>query len=474
MINRELIRIKTIQLLYSYLLVENPFSIESQPSAPTKEKRFAYSLYLDILLLLTRIARDVDPRGGRPLEDTRFVRYVMADDRIKSLLIKYEHEEFPFSRIAKDLAGKVKESGIYRNFIKDEERHAADENVWKEIFEYVVMPDPELNREIERRENYTLKGVDRMRGMMETTFSNFFASVDNIPDALKELDYSMKKTREFYFRLLALPIAITDLREREIDNARHKLLRNADDINPNTRFVDNEFVRFLKGNDELQNAITEFRIDWLAENESLVRSLLKTITQSSVYQEYLEFPVTDFKTDCDFWKNIYRNVIFIDENFLQEMENRSVFWNDDLDVIGTFIMKSIKRLAEAGPDSEEGRNFVLPMFKDNEDSLFGAQLFADVIRRKDFYRNLILENIDKSQWEMERLAFMDSVILMTAIAEIVNFPKIPLTVSFNEYIEIAKYYSTPRSGVFINGLLGKIVASMQERHLIYKTFNTKQ
>lgn len=470
MINRELIRIKTIQLLYSYLLVENPFSIESQPSAPTKEKRFAYSLYLDILVLFTRLAKDVDRRSGSPLADTRFIRNIISDERIKSLLSKYEMTSFPFSGLEKDLAAKIKESALYRNYLKSEGK-SGDEKIWKDIFEIIIMNDAALNRQISERENYTLKGVDRMRAIMETTFSNFFASADNIHDALIILRHSMDKTRELYFRILALPIALTTLREREIDNAQYKLLKRSEDLNPNLRFVDNEFVKFLRSNEAVQEGILKYKIDWLSENESLVRSLLKVIMQCSIYKEYVEFPATDFKTDCEFWRNIYRYIIFIDESFLEALEDRSVFWNDDLDVIGTFIVKSIKKLSGAEEDPKLAEDFVLPMFKDNEDAEFGALLFSDVIRRKDYYRELILDNIDKSQWELERLAFMDSVILMTALAEIINFPKIPLSVSFNEYIEIAKYYSTPRSGVFINGLLGTIVTSLQEKGIVLKTFN---
>lgn len=311
-----------------------------------------------------------------------------------------------------------------------------------------------------------------MRKMMEDTFSNFFASADNIHDALKVLETSMKKTRELYFRILALPIAITTLREREIDNAQYKLLRNADDINPNLRFVENEFVNFLRSDYSVQEGIKDFRIDWLSENEGLIRTLLKVISQSEIYGEYLAFPATDFKTDCELWRNLFRQIIFIDNDFLEAMEDASVFWNDDLDVIGTFILKSIKKLSTKSEISAEKEdNFVLKMFKDKEDAEFGAELFSYVIREKDYYRGLILENVDKKQWEAERLAFMDTVILMTALAEIMNFPKIPLSVTVNEYIEIAKYYSTPKSGVFINGLLGKIIETLREKGIVNKTFN---
>lgn len=480
MINRELIRIKTVQLLYSYLLVENPFTLESQPTAPTKEKRFAYALYLDLLFMMTKLAEEVAPRSGNPLAETRFVRNILMDEKIKGLRAKSQNSSYPFSGVVKDLAAKVKESGIYRNYMKKLDEGMADESVWKDIFDKIVMTDPALNAEIATRENHTLKGVDRMMQIMETTFSNFFASADNVTDALSVLRHSMDKTRELYFRILALPIALTTYREREIDNAQYKLLKNEEDINPNLRFIDNEFVKFLRENEGVQEGIAKYKIDWLAENEGMIKAMMKLISQSEIYQDYLAFPATDFRRDCELWRSLLRSLIFIDDDFFSSLEDGSVFWNDDIDVIGTFVLKSIKRLGEhdfsdADPSQLEkemkGYDFVLPMFKDKEDAEFGAKLFSDVIRKKDYYRGLIFENLDKAQWEVERLAFMDTVILMTALAEIMQFPKIPLTVSFNEYIEIAKYYSTPRSSVFINGLLGRIVGTLQEEKKILKTFN---
>ena len=469
MINRELIRIKTVQLLYSYLLVENPFSLESSPSAPTKEKRFAYSLYLDLLYLMTRVARVVDSSKGSPLYDTRFVRNILADEKIHSLANRSELERnTAFSSIERELADEIKKSAIYKRFLQSVSDGTPDENVWKDIFEYLIVNNPRLLAELTTRENYSLKGVDRMRAMMDTTFSNFFASADNLPDALKILRFSLDRTREFYLRLMALPIAITEMRRREIDNAQYKLLKTQEDINPNLRFVENQYVEFLERDESLQKAFSQYHIGWIAEDENLVKNLLHTIMKCNLYEEYLEFPATDFRMDCEFWRNLYKFVIFMDQDFLESLEDKSVFWNDDLDVIGTFILKSIKRLSSDGPEYE---SVLLPMYKDDEDARFGAELFSYVIRKKDYYRQLIIDNVDDSQWDMERLAFMDVVIMMTALAEIMNFPKVPLSVSFNEYIEIAKYYSTPRSGTFINGFLSKIVNKLQREGKILKTFN---
>ena len=198
MINRVLIRIKVVQLLYSYLLTDNRFMLESQPLAPTKEKRFAYNLYLDMLMLMIRISQKIEKRGGYlPLHDTRFIKKILADDKVKSLQMKFRQNEFPFERLVDGLAEKVKESGIYKNFQKKND-DAEDDQIWERIFNLILYVDTALNALISKRENFTLRGVERMKEMMTETFKNFYSSRDNISDAVNTLSISMNKARELY------------------------------------------------------------------------------------------------------------------------------------------------------------------------------------------------------------------------------------------------------------------------------------
>ncbi|MDE6298237.1 MAG: transcription antitermination protein NusB, partial [Muribaculaceae bacterium] len=199
-------------------------------------------------------------------------------------------------------------------------------------------------------------------------------------------------------------------------------------------------------------------------DKEMLTDLLKEIMESELYEEYMNFPATDYQTDCEFWRNAFKQIIFHSESFLETMETKSVFWNDDLDIIGTFFLKTLKRFEEGGPDCKP----VLGMYKDEEDALFGRQLFAEVVKNKDVYRRYIDDSISADKWDADRLAFMDVVIAMTALAEIVNFPKIPLAVSINEYIEIAKHYSTSKSGAFLNGILYSITNRMREEGKINK------
>lgn len=468
MINRVLIRTKVVQLLYSYLLVENRFEIESQPMPPTKEKRFAYALYLDMLCLMVKIAGEIKQRGGHaPLYDTRFIKRVSGDEKIRGLLQKYRMEDFPLEGAVDNLVATVKESGLYKKFVKgDDNDYLAGEKIWQEIYDTIIKPDPTLNRLISSRENYTLGGVERMNGMMADTFKNFYSSTDDLPNALRTLKVSMEKAQELYFRLLWLPVQIVQLREREIDEARARYTATAEDRNPNLRFVENEYVAFIRDNESINDAMEKYGRNMSIDDEPMLKALLRAIMASDIYQEYMEFPATDFENDCEFWKNIYKQVIFLNPDFLEALEDKSVFWNDDLDTIGTFVLKTVKRISE-----KQSFASIMTPYKDEEDAKFGAQLFEYVINDKEEYRGYIESALDNKLWDSDRLAFMDIVILMTALAEILNYPKIPLTVSINEYVEIAKAYSTRKSGQFVHGLLAAVLKRLKEEGILLKSLS---
>lgn len=462
MINRVLIRIKVVQLLYSYLLTDNRFMLESQPMAPTKEKRFAYNLYLDMLMLMIKISERIEKRGGYlPLHDTRFIKKILADDKIKSMQIKFRQEPFPFERLVDALAEQVKESGVYKNFSRSTET-GEDDQVWERLFNLVIAVNPALNASFATRENFTIRGVDRMKELMEETFKNFYASRDNISDAVNTLAVSMNKARELYFRLLLLPVELANLRADQIEENRNKYIPTEEDLNPNMRFVDNALVAAIRNDKDVNEYEEENKISWMMEDRQLLESILSAIMNSEIYQDYMGFPATDFHSDCEFWKNIFKHVILCNEDFLETLETKSVFWNDDLDIISTFFLKTIKRFVEGV------KHPVLPMYKDAEDAQFGKHLFSDVVKNKDVYRRYIDDSIVTEKWDSERLAFMDVVITMTALSEIINFPKIPLPVSINEYIELAKSYSTSKSGAFVNGLLYSITNRLREENKIHK------
>ena len=466
MINRILIRMKVIQILYTFLLVEKQFTLESNPTAPTKEKRFAYSLYLDMLVLLIRLANTVERRpGDTPLATTRFISRLMIDDTVKSLISKYSHEPFPYAGLVAPLADKLRESAIFKKYLKDSGNDvgSGEEHLWRDIFNLVVMTDPDVGAVTARRQNYTLKGVERMHDMMNRTFVNFLASQDNVAEVERALSLSLDKARELYFRLLYLPVEITDLQDRIIDENRHKFLKSDEDINPNLRFVENKVVDGLRTNETIDAFVAKNKIAWSADEPVMLRNLLKAVTDSEIYADYMELPEASVHDDCELWRNLFKRVILDNTDFLETLEEKSVFWNDDLETISTFVLKSLRRIEEG-----DAAGAVLEKFKDDEDARFGFELLRYLYKNKETYRRYIDDAVTGSNWDSDRLAFMDIVILEAALAEILNFPKIPLSVTVNEYIELAKSYSSSRSGSFVHAILGCIVARLQKEGRLLK------
>lgn len=465
MINRVLIRIKTVQLLYSYLLVQKPFSLESQPSSPTKEKRYAYSLYLDMVYLMYDLAGKIIGKNGKEsLKETRFIKKLSQDDRIKSLIIKYADGSFPFRNCEDVLAENIKKSLLFREFEKHKDSDESADRIWEEIYFNIIITSPDVNEIAKTLPNYSISGQERTKEMMRETFRNFYTTRDNIDDALATLSHSMQKARELYMRLLLLPIDLTELRQQQLEDNRRKFLATPEDLNPDMSFVDNRLPGLIEQNSLFSDYIEKHKLSWLSEDRTLLESILKDILASDLYGQYLTRENHDLSSDIEFWRDVFKQIIFQNPQFLEYLENKSVFWNDDLEITGTFLLKTLKKFEKADSDSSA----VMPMFKDKEDSEFGSSLFADVLRNKEKYRGYIEDSLANERWEADRLAFMDVVITMTAISEIINYPKIPLVVSINEYIEIAKSYSSSKSGAFVNGLLASITKKLREEGVINK------
>lgn len=300
--------------------------------------------------------------------------------------------------------------------------------------------------------------------VVQMLYSYLLANKSNTPlyRATEELANSMDAANELYYSLFSLMIQLTRLQEMKLHEAKLKYLPTEEDINPNTRFVENEFIQALQENETLKEHLKKSAIDWSAE--PYLFNLLDKIRKSEDYINYMAAPTTDFAADVLIWREILKKVIVPDENFAETLESHNIYWNDDLETISTFALKTMRRWA----DGEE-QTFI-DKFKDKEDAEFGNLLFSHVVRNTDEYNQLIDEHLEGKAWRSDRIAFMDRVIMQTAIAEVIHFPKIPLHVTLNEYIEIAKHYSTPNSGGFVNGVLHAVFTTMRERNLTNKKF----
>lgn len=283
-----------------------------------------------------------------------------------------------------------------------------------------------------------------------------------ITDAKKELEKSLDKAYELYIAMLVLMIDLTDYHDRRLDMAKHKYLPTEHDMNPNTRFADNRLIAKLRENEGLQAYLKENPISW-QDDIIFMKLMHDKIVNSSIYKDYMESPICSFVDDCDFWKDILRKVIFVDDDLLEMLETKSVYWNDDLNVMGTFVLKTIKQYI-ADPESTT----IQPKYNNAEDSEFGERLFDCAVRENEENNSIIDRFVLKEQWDTERIAFMDRVVLGVALSEIKNFDSIPTKVSMNEFIEIGKYYSTPKSGSFINGILNSSINYLKDAGRITK------
>ena len=283
----------------------------------------------------------------------------------------------------------------------------------------------------------------------------------NLDTAEKELFFSLSKAYDLYNYLLLLMVEITRQAERKQSAAKNKLLPTAEDLYPNMKFVENRFIAQLEVNKQLLEFSENQKKTW--ENESeFVKRLCDKIMDSDIYKEYMECETSSYEEDRELWRKIYKRIIFNNEELDQVLEDQSLYWNDDKEIVDTFVLKTIKRFEEnKGADQE-----LLPEFKDEEDQDFARRLFRRTILNEDYYRHLISENT--RNWDLDRVALMDIIIMQIALAEILSFPNIPVSVTFNEYLEIAKLYSTPKSASFINGTLDAIVNSLMDDNKLMK------
>ena len=283
----------------------------------------------------------------------------------------------------------------------------------------------------------------------------------NLDTAEKELFFSLSKAYDLYNYLLLLMVEVTKQANKRLNAAKNKLVPAKEELFPNTKFVENRFIAQLEVNKQLLEFSNNQKKTW--ENEAdFVKTLCDKILESDIYKEYMASETSSYEEDRELWRKLYKNIIFNNIELDQVLEDQSLYWNDDKEIVDTFVLKTIKRFDEKNGAKQE----LLPEFKDEEDQDFARRLFRRTILNADYYRHLISENT--KNWDLDRVAFMDVVIMQIALAEILSFPNIPVSVSLNEYVEIAKLYSTPKSGGFINGTLDGIVNSLKKENKLTK------
>lgn len=289
--------------------------------------------------------------------------------------------------------------------------------------------------------------------IVQLTYAYYQNGHHNMDTAEKELLFSLSKAYDLYNYLLGLIVAITQEERRRVDIATRRAEREGTET-PSQRFAFNKFATQLEENKQLNLFMEDKKMSWENDVEA-VRKLCDQIERSPLYQEYMMSDAEDYETDRELWRRIYRTLIQGNEDLDAILEEKSLYWNDDKEIVDTFVLKTIKRFDPANKADQD----LLPEYDDTEDREYALKLFRSTILNADTYQRYMSET--SRNWNFSRLAYMDVVLMQIAIAEMLTFPNIPISVTINEYVDLAKLYSTPKSGGYINGMLDAIA-----RHLV--------
>ena len=302
--------------------------------------------------------------------------------------------------------------------------------------------------------------------IVQLTYAYYQNGDGNIDKAEKELLFSLSKAYDLYNYLLELIVAITNEERHRVAIAKQRAEREGTEA-PSEKFINNKFVLQLEGNKQLTSFLEDKKLTWDNDIEA-VRKLCDQIEQSAFYKDYIASDDDSYDADRELWRKIYRTLIQENTDLDAVLEDKSLYWNDDKEIVDTFVIKTIKRFDPANGADQE----MLPEYKDEEDRDFAVKLFRATILNADTYQHYMSDA--SRNWDFSRLAYMDVIIMQIAIAEMINFPNIPVNVTINEYVELAQLYSTPKSGRFINGMLDSIARYLNDTGKIFKPMAQRQ
>ena len=302
--------------------------------------------------------------------------------------------------------------------------------------------------------------------IVQLTYAYYQNGNKNIDTAEKELFFSLSKAYDLYNYMLALIVAVNKeaARRNEVLVQRAKREGTAE---PSQKFVFNRFAIQLAENIQLNEFMSTQKSGW-DENATFVSSLLEKIEQSDIYQDYMNSTDDNYDADRELWRKLYRTFIQDNDEIDSILEDMSLYWNDDKTIVDTFVLKTIKRFDEQNGAKQE----LLQEWDSEEEKDFARKIFRAAILNADEYQRAMSEA--SRNWDFSRLAFMDIILMQIAIAEMMTLPNIPISVTINEYVEIAKFYSTPKSAGYINGMLDAIARNLVESGRLAKFIEPKK
>ena len=299
--------------------------------------------------------------------------------------------------------------------------------------------------------------------VMQTIYAFKGGEGDNFKAEQTFLLRSLDNMFNLYLLLLSLLIELQKRSADHLAKTQKKHLATSEDKNPNSKFINNEVLLQLKNNVLLQETLQDEKItNWELDNE-YVDVIFKALLSSDLYKEYMQTRTSDFKEDKNFIVDVFKEIIAPNDKLYDYLQDQNLTWTDDLPVVNTAILKIIRKLKPCSPE----KHLLPELYKDDDDRAFALDLFKKTILNQNKLNQAISEKT--KNWDADRIANIDQVLLQMAICELTNFPSIPVKVTINEYLEIAKEYSTPKSSIFINGILDKLVKEYEEADKLNKT-----
>lgn len=297
--------------------------------------------------------------------------------------------------------------------------------------------------------------------VLQVLYAYYSSDEKSINNTEKELFFCIHKAYDLYHYLFSLVVEIADYAENRIEIKRNKHQPTYEELHPNTKFITNQVVRQLRFNKQLSVYLDQKKLSW-KEHPELVKELYLLMIESESYKAYMADDNRSYLDDRKFIEKLFTKTILVSEDLYIVLEEMSIYWNDDVEFVISMITKTLKRFHELSASDQS----LMPLFKDEEDRDFTKNLIRKAILNHKELRELI--QVHSKNWDMERIAFMDILIMQLAITEFLYFPTIPTKVSLNEYIELSKFYSTEKSRNFINGILDKTLKDLKQTDQVNK------
>ncbi|MGD9994073.1 MAG: transcription antitermination factor NusB [Salinivirgaceae bacterium] len=289
--------------------------------------------------------------------------------------------------------------------------------------------------------------------VLHILYAYFNSNDEGLARYEKDLFYSIEKSYDLYHLFFVLLLDVKEYAVSKIELAKNKRIPTREDLDPNMRFVENRIIKQLMSTNRLYRYIDERKLNW-AHHPELIKRVYNDMLESESYASYMQTTDNSYKADKEFIITFFSEYLVNSDLLYQILEEHSIFWNDDIEFVLSMNIKTIER-AKAGQVDIN----LFQLFKNEEDKEFAKKLLRMVVLNHQANSDLIQENI--KNWDVDRIAQMDLLVMEMAVTEILQFPSIPIKVSFNEYIELVKFYSTNRSNAFVNGVLDKIINQLK-------------